>query len=96
MSVLCLAIVSADNAPLYLRTRNGFEGLDENEQDIHFLYILHASLDMVEERQLQPQNRETYLGLLSQTETYKVFGLLSATRIKIILMVSTNTNQMLR
>lgn len=94
MSVLCLAVISADNAPLYLRTRNGFEGREDDNQDIQLLYILHASLDVIEERQLQPQNRETYLGLLSQTETYKVFGLLSATRIKIILMVSTN--QMLR
>jgi hypothetical protein len=112
MSVAGVAIINKDNIPLLLRTRSDLEeegvgigdghvkGLpghvQDREEGVKLLYLLHSSLDMVEEKQAQTQNREVYLGLLNQCENYKIFGLLSTTRVKVILMVSTTSNVMLR
>lgn len=93
MPVLCLAVVGADNSPVFLRTRNWIEGQNSEvpPDDIHLLYVLHSSLDTIEERLGQSgQSRDTYLGLLKQSETYRVFGLVTATLVKILVLVAAS------
>jgi hypothetical protein len=93
MPVLCVAVIGADNSPVYLRTRTWVEGQNSEvpPEDIHLLYVLHSSLDTIEERLTQSgQSRDTYLGLLSQSETYRVFGLVTATRVKLLVLVTAS------
>ncbi|RWS03563.1 trafficking protein particle complex subunit 2-like protein [Dinothrombium tinctorium] len=96
MSVIAIAIINSENVPIYIKTKHDFCENSEDEEKINLLYILHSSLDIVEERQNQLQNRDAYLGLLNQCENYKIYGLLSTTKSKILLMVSMNSNTILR
>ncbi|XP_074603629.1 trafficking protein particle complex subunit 2-like protein [Brevipalpus obovatus] len=97
MSVLALAILNSDNYPVLIRTRHDYDSSSMNEEEnMNLLYNLNAALDIVEERQNQAQNKDSYLGLLNQCETYKIYGLLSATKTKILLMVSTSVGNMFR
>nr|XP_027200156.1 trafficking protein particle complex subunit 2-like protein [Dermatophagoides pteronyssinus] len=84
MSILALSIVNNHNTPVLIRTRNQ-ESSTNNEIDL--LFKLHSSLDVIDEKQL---NRETFLGLLTQSDQYKIFGYCSATNNKILLMVANN------
>lgn len=81
-----IAIVNTSNCPLLVRT-----SLDDinKEEATKLIYLLHASLDIVEER---PTSRENFLGLLYQCEKYRIYGLISTTKVKVLLMVSHRYN----
>lgn len=88
---VCVAVISKENYPLYIRNIS-------IDQELKFHYIVHTSLDVVEEK-LSTSNknvndlRELYLGLLYPTEDYKVFGYVSNTKIKFVIVVeSSNTS----
>lgn len=63
--------------------------------ELKFLYTIHTSLDVVEEK-ISPGNkssgdvRELYLGLLYPTEDYKVYGYVTNTKTKFIVIVETS------
>lgn len=78
MSVLALAIVNNQNRPVLVRTRN--------EDSLGLLFKLHSSLDVVEEKQ---NTREPFLGVLAQSDNYKIYGFCSATHTKVLLMVNS-------
>lgn len=144
-SVAAVAIISATNKPLYIKTNpaaiaakagstsagagfapssravnpltdtlTGFPSpgdTAENQLRIKLLYLLHASLDVVEEKigvnhalpgggpagggppgttAGPPPNRDTYLAILNQCENYKIYGFVSATKVKVLLMISAS------
>lgn len=78
MSVLALAIVNNSNSPILVRTRDP-DSLDP-------MFKLNSALDVVDEKLATCQ--ETFLGVLSQSDNYKIYGLCSATQTKILLMVN--------
>ncbi|KAJ7563682.1 hypothetical protein O6H91_03G120700 [Diphasiastrum complanatum] len=85
--IVCVAIVGQQNNPLYLQS---FTGADEA---LKFHYIVHCSLDVFDEKVSNPKKaganlNDTFLGLLYPTEDYKVFGYLTNTKIKFILVTS--------
>ncbi|CAO1613559.1 unnamed protein product [Parajaminaea phylloscopi] len=83
--IQCLAVISANNTPLYLRSFGpGREGRDA---DARFHFIAHAALDVVEER-TSSRSSEQYLGLLMTTEDVGVYGFQTSTRVKFLLMVT--------
>lgn len=77
-----IAIVDTRNCPLLIRTI-----LDDTdkEQAIKMIYLLHASLDIVDEK---PTSRDNFLGTLHQSEQYKIYCFMSTTKIKILMMLS--------
>ncbi|CAM6082304.1 unnamed protein product [Calypogeia fissa] len=85
--IVCVAVVGQQNNPLYLQSfTNGDDALK-------FHYIVHCSLDVIDEKVNNPKKlgvslNETFLGLLYPTEDYKVFGYLSNTKIKFILVTT--------
>eukprot|EP00026_Physarum_polycephalum_P011003 Phypoly_transcript_11194.p1 GENE.Phypoly_transcript_11194~~Phypoly_transcript_11194.p1 ORF type:complete len:140 (+),score=18.47 Phypoly_transcript_11194:416-835(+) len=86
MKVVCVAIVGRANNPLYIRS------FDQNEDPLKYHYIVHSSLDVVEERVHKDNNKKVqttdmYLGLLYPTEDYKVYGYTTNTKIKLIVVV---------
>lgn len=90
MSVQALVIVNSENRPVVVRDRGGDRvGAEANSASsaatVTALFHLHSSLDIVEEKQA---NRDPFIGLLTQTEKHKIFGLASTTNTKILLMVS--------
>ena len=85
-----VAVVGRNNEPLYIYTNNP-------EPDLKFHYIVHTCLDVIEERtssltKTSQDPRELYLGLLYPTEDYKVYGYVTNTKIKFVVIVdSMNT-----
>jgi len=91
---VCIAVIGKDNSPLYIRCSSP-------DQELGFHYSLHTSLDVVEEKISQTgagtknanDHRELYLGSLYSTEHQKVFGYVTNTKIKFIIIVdSTSTS----
>ncbi|CAB4057042.1 Trafficking protein particle complex subunit 2-like protein,Integrator complex subunit 13 [Lepeophtheirus salmonis] len=86
----CVAVIGKTNSPLYLRC------VDPN-LELSFHYTVHTSLDVVEEKTLRcPPNesssRDFYIGYLYATESHKVYGYVSNTKIKFIIIIETSSS----
>eukprot|EP00878_Enallax_costatus_P005501 GHUV01005773.1.p1 GENE.GHUV01005773.1~~GHUV01005773.1.p1 ORF type:complete len:140 (+),score=24.84 GHUV01005773.1:202-621(+) len=85
MTIVCAAVVGQQNNPLFIRLYTA------TDDEVKFHYMVHASLDAVEEKVLLRRNPgevpELYLGLLFPTEEYRVYGYITNTHIKFILVL---------
>ncbi|KAL5205910.1 hypothetical protein ABZP36_034119 [Zizania latifolia] len=86
--VVCVAVVGHQNNPLYLQS------FTEADDALKLHHVVHCSLDVIDERVNNPKRNspalnETFLGLLYPTENYKVYGYLTNTKAKFI-MVTTD------
>ncbi|XP_075209750.1 trafficking protein particle complex subunit 2-like protein [Lycorma delicatula] len=93
---VCIAVIGKENSPKYVRC------LDK-DQELQFHYKVHTSLDIVEEKlpfktvgssgKVSGDARDLYLGLLYSTEEHKIFGYVTNTKVKFIVVVdATNTS----
>lgn len=95
----CVAVVGPANNPLFIQTYRSDNVVTGMQEDpIKFHYILHCSLDAFEEKASSSEksrdNKDSYLGLLYPTEDYKVYGYLTSTHVKLILVMHTfNTSK---
>eukprot|EP01111_Echinosteliopsis_oligospora_P005827 TRINITY_DN1952_c0_g1_i2.p1 TRINITY_DN1952_c0_g1~~TRINITY_DN1952_c0_g1_i2.p1 ORF type:complete len:116 (-),score=14.69 TRINITY_DN1952_c0_g1_i2:191-538(-) len=82
MRIVCVAVVGKSNNPLYIKSF-------ETQDTMKFHYIVHSSLDVVDERTKKTSQgtAEMYLGLLCPTEDYKVYGYITNTKIKLIVVM---------
>nr|BAC79191.1 hypothetical protein [Oryza sativa Japonica Group] len=86
--IVCVAVVGHQNNPLYLQS------FTEADDALKLHHVVHCSLDVIDERVNNPKRNapalnETFLGLLYPTENYKVYGYLTNTKVKFI-MVTTD------
>ncbi|KAK9823385.1 hypothetical protein WJX72_002400 [[Myrmecia] bisecta] len=86
--IVCAAVIGQANNPLYLETFQ--PGSDDDALKFH--YIVHCSLDAVDEKVAMPKKSpadtaDPYLGMLYPTEDYKVYGYISNTKMKFILVL---------
>ena len=86
---VCAAVIAKENYPLFIKTI-------PTENELKFHYTVHTSLDVVEEKissvgKNSNDLRELYLGLLYPTEDYKVYGYVTNTKIKFVIVVESNT-----
>ncbi|ELU02443.1 hypothetical protein CAPTEDRAFT_111660, partial [Capitella teleta] len=88
---VCVAVIAKENYPLYIKTSNA-------DNELKYSFTVHTSLDVVEEKissvgKNANDLRELYLGLLYPTEDYKVYGYVTNTKVKFVLVVeSSNTS----
>ncbi|XP_060767875.1 trafficking protein particle complex subunit 2-like protein isoform X1 [Neoarius graeffei] len=88
---LCVAVIAKENYPLYIRSVS-------TQSELKFHYTVHTSLDVVEEKisavgKAMADQRELYLGLLYPTEDYKVYGYVTNSKVKFVIVVdSSNTS----
>jgi trafficking protein particle complex subunit 2 len=84
-AVACVAVIGAANNPLFLRTYTS------GEDDTALATLVHASLDAVEERVLLRRGpgeaAEFYLGLLLPTEAHRVYGYVTNTHAKFMVVL---------
>ncbi|XP_024274543.1 trafficking protein particle complex subunit 2-like protein isoform X3 [Oncorhynchus tshawytscha] len=79
------------NYPLFIRSV-------PIQNELKFHYTVHTSLDVVEEKisavgKAMADQRELYLGLLYPTEDYKVYGYVTNSKVKFVIVVdSSNTS----
>ncbi|XP_053568140.1 trafficking protein particle complex subunit 2-like protein isoform X2 [Bombina bombina] len=87
---VCVAVIAKENYPLYIRSIPA-------ENQLKFHYTVHTSLDVVDEKisamgKALVDQRELYLGLLYPTEDYKVYGYVTNSKVKFVMVVdSSNT-----
>ncbi|XP_018867894.2 trafficking protein particle complex subunit 2-like protein isoform X4 [Gorilla gorilla gorilla] len=87
---VCIAVIAKENYPLYIRST-------PTENELKFHYMVHTSLDVVDEKisamgKALVDQRELYLGLLYPTEDYKVYGYVTNSKVKFVMVVdSSNT-----
>ncbi|KAM3876807.1 trafficking protein particle complex subunit 2-like protein isoform 1-T1 [Diretmus argenteus] len=92
---VCIAVIAKEvttfNYPLYIRSV-------PTQNELKFHYTVHTSLDVVEEKisavsKAMADQRELYLGLLYPTEDYKVYGYVTNSKVKFVIVVdSSNTS----
>ncbi|KAI5071177.1 hypothetical protein GOP47_0013428 [Adiantum capillus-veneris] len=85
--IVCVAVVGQQNNPLFIQS------FTDGDDELKFHYIVHCSLDVIEEKVTNPKKtgttmNETFLGLLYPTEDYKVYGYLTNTRVKFLLVTT--------
>lgn len=64
---------------------------DENE--LKYQYTIHTALDVVEEKTKRMENKDLYLGLLYLIEDYRIYGFITNTKMKIIIIIETSNQQ---
>ncbi|KAJ1519735.1 hypothetical protein ONE63_004991 [Megalurothrips usitatus] len=82
---VCIAVIGKENSPKYVSCLH-------SENELQFHYKVHTALDVVEEKlslagKSNCDVRELYLGLLHSTEEHKIFGYVTNTKIKFIVIV---------
>uniref|UniRef100_A0A2A4IVQ1 Trafficking protein particle complex subunit 2-like protein n=1 Tax=Heliothis virescens TaxID=7102 RepID=A0A2A4IVQ1_HELVI len=99
---VCVAVIGKNNAPLYI----GGVGNDASvENELWRQWLVHTALDALEERlatttttttganatAARTDLRDLYLGLLYSTDTHKIYGYVTNTRIKLVLVTSSTS-----
>ncbi|XP_068928412.1 trafficking protein particle complex subunit 2-like protein [Petaurus breviceps papuanus] len=88
---VCITVITKENYPLYIQSIPA-------EHELKFHYTVHTSLDVVNEKvsamgKALVDQRELYLGLLYPTEDYKVYGYVTNSKVKFVMVVdSSNTS----
>ncbi|KAJ3159127.1 Trafficking protein particle complex subunit 2-like protein [Geranomyces michiganensis] len=85
--VICIAVIGKTNNPLYIKncSRNAAY------PDLKCHYIAHTAIDLVEEKSSPlstTKHADQYLGLLYALEELAVFGYITNTRVKFIVVTS--------
>ncbi|KMZ62719.1 Trafficking protein particle complex subunit 2-like protein [Zostera marina] len=85
--IVCVAVIGQQNNPLFLQS------FTQEDDDLKLHHIVHCSLDVIDERVNNPKRsgiavNEAFLGLLYPTESYKVYGYLTNTKVKFILITA--------
>ncbi|KAI8833705.1 Longin-like domain-containing protein [Chytridium lagenaria] len=80
-TVQCIAVIGKANNPLFIKSFN------TNQQHLRYHYCCHTACDIIEER-VSPGSKHTdlYLGLLFAMEDIAVFGYMTNTKIKFIVV----------
>ncbi|KAI9483105.1 MAG: trafficking protein particle complex 2-like protein [Benjaminiella poitrasii] len=79
----CIAIIGKQNNPLFIKN------FSTSHPDLKYHYIAHTSIDVIEERVSNgPKNLDLYLGLLYAMEDLAVYGYITNTRVKLVVVVS--------
>ncbi|KAI8988826.1 Sedlin [Pilobolus umbonatus] len=78
----CIALIGKQNNPLFIKN------FSSNHPDLKYHYIAHTSIDVIEERANGPKNPDLYLGLLYVMEEMAVYGYITNTRVKMVVVVS--------
>uniref|UniRef100_A0A1D5RHB2 Trafficking protein particle complex subunit 2-like protein n=1 Tax=Macaca mulatta TaxID=9544 RepID=A0A1D5RHB2_MACMU len=87
---VCIAVIAKENYLFYIRST-------PTENELKFHYMVHTSLDVVDEKisamaKALVDQRELYLDLLYPTEDYKVYGYVTNSKVKFVMVVdSSNT-----
>ncbi|XP_072013876.1 trafficking protein particle complex subunit 2-like protein [Amphiura filiformis] len=89
---VCVAVIAKENYPLYIHTI-------PTENELKFHYTVHTCLDVIEEKVTSAGKsandpRELYLGLLYPTEDYKVYGYVTNTKVKFVIVVESSNTQL--
>ncbi|KAG9395536.1 Sedlin [Carpediemonas membranifera] len=90
-AIFAVALVGPKNSPLFFQTFGDVVVLN-------LQFVVHAALDVLDEK-IQDENREdrrkddNFLGLLQTTDRFKVWGYISSTFHKILIVAAESVHQ---
>eukprot|EP00833_Pecoramyces_ruminatium_P012670 jgi/Orpsp1_1/1186702/evm.model.d7180000052644.1 len=84
--ISCVAIIGKMNNPMFIK--NYTNEVDE----LKFHYLANISCDLIEAKITQSKYNDSYLGLLYIMEDLAVYGYLTNTKIKIIIILTISIN----
>eukprot|EP01104_Vermistella_antarctica_P019145 TRINITY_DN7364_c0_g1_i1.p1 TRINITY_DN7364_c0_g1~~TRINITY_DN7364_c0_g1_i1.p1 ORF type:complete len:142 (-),score=34.53 TRINITY_DN7364_c0_g1_i1:27-452(-) len=88
--IACVAVVGRGNNPLYIRS------FSSQTDELKFHYIVHTALDIIEDAKTlklkDGSSPECFLGLLYPTEDFKVYGYITNTFTKLIMVLDEYTD----
>ncbi|KAI9326571.1 trafficking protein particle complex subunit 2-like protein [Zopfochytrium polystomum] len=80
--VQCIAVIGKQNNPLFIK------GFSSNHQYLKFQYCCHTACDVIEERVSSgAKHSDLYLGLLYAMEDLAVFGYMTNTKVKFVVII---------
>ncbi|CAB4430909.1 unnamed protein product [Rhizophagus irregularis] len=84
IKIQSIAIIGKQNNPLYIKN------FSLSHPDLKYHYIAHTSCDVIEERvgAVGSEAADTYLGLLYAMEDLDVYGYITNTRVKFVVVLS--------
>ncbi|RGB34131.1 Sedlin [Rhizophagus diaphanus] len=84
IKIQSIAIIGKQNNPLYIKN------FSLSHPDLKYHYIAHTSCDVIEERvgAAGSEAADTYLGLLYAMEDLDVYGYITNTRVKFVVVLS--------
>lgn len=94
---VCIGVIAKENYPLYIKCAPNVE----NEVNFHF--TVHTSLDVIEEKMASlgktsslttTDLREFYLGQLYPSEDYRIYGYVTNTKVKFVIVVESSNTQL--
>ena len=94
---VCVGVIAKENYPLFIRCASNIQ------EETKFHFTLHTSLDVIEEKinstgktsSVAAQDlREFYLGQLYPAEDYRIYGYVTNTKVKFILIVEASNTQL--
>ena len=96
---VCVAVIAKENYPLYIRCAPNVD------DELKYHYTVHTSLDVIEEKILninKPSSaalmstdvREFYLGQLYPAEDFRIYGYVTNTKIKFVLVAEASNTQL--
>ncbi|RIA88630.1 Sedlin [Glomus cerebriforme] len=83
INIQSIAIIGKQNNPLYIKN------FSKSHPDLKFHYIAHTSCDVIEERAgiAGSETADTYLGLLYVMEDLAVYGYITNTKVKFVVVL---------
>jgi len=87
-TITAVAVIGKENEPLYVKTFG-----DAKENGLKFHYYVHTSLDVIDEKvnltkkSFANSNGDLYLGLLFSVEDFKIYGYITNTKIKFVVVL---------
>eukprot|EP00051_Salpingoeca_urceolata_P027067 m.479907 g.479907 ORF g.479907 m.479907 type:complete len:133 (-) comp21629_c0_seq1:37-435(-) len=87
MVIRCVAVVGKQNNPLYIHSTD--------DPHLQFHYLVHSSLDVIEEKigKATTDARDPYLGLLYPTEDFHIYGYCTNTKTKLVIILDEPVQQ---
>jgi len=94
---VCVGVIAKENYPLYIRCA------PNAEDQIKFHFQVHTSLDVIEDKisnagksssVAAPDSRDFYLGQLYPAEDYRVYGYVTNTKVKFVIVVEASNTQL--
>eukprot|EP01087_Luapelamoeba_hula_P015605 TRINITY_DN4688_c1_g1_i1.p1 TRINITY_DN4688_c1_g1~~TRINITY_DN4688_c1_g1_i1.p1 ORF type:complete len:160 (+),score=30.63 TRINITY_DN4688_c1_g1_i1:34-513(+) len=101
--ITCVAIVGKANSPLFVQSFPDGRPAEfqPSEPQLEYNYIVHTALDIIEEKgtpsmdpsaqvksRRGPRGADMYLGMLYPTEDFKVYGYITSTKNKFVLVTT--------
>ncbi|KAI9199564.1 Sedlin [Polychytrium aggregatum] len=84
-TINAIAVIGKQNNPIYIQS---FQG---SHSDIKYHFLSHTACDIIEERLTSAaftKSSDLYLGLLHSMEDLAVYGYMTNTRIKIVVIIT--------